>query len=256
MPVDQVTDQRPAPGRKVPAKQRIAARRAAEAARARAAQRRRTLARSAVAAAVLVAVVVLAIVVQSQRTSSAPDAAVPANTVDGGMAVEVGRADAPATLDVYEDFQCPACARFEALSAGTMAALVDDGSARVRYHPMAFIDEYSTRALNAAGVVVDAAGPDAFVEFAGLLYDRQPVEGGPGLTDDQLIELAGQVGAAGADVERGIRDLVFEDWTRSLTDQASRDGVNSTPTILLDGQPLAPAQLQPVALAEAVHAAA
>jgi protein-disulfide isomerase len=214
-----------------------------------------------VASVLLVAAIVAAIVVQSQRTSSSPDAAVPANTIDGGTAIEVGRADAPVTLDVYEDFQCPACASFEAQSAATLAELAGDGSARVVYHPIAFLDRvspdrYSTRALNAAGVVVDAAGPEAFVRFAGLLYDRQPVEGTPGLTDDELITLAGQAGATGADVERGIRDLVYEDWTRVVTDRSSRDGVNSTPTVLLDGKLLGPADLEAGALAEAVHAAA
>ncbi|CCG05664.1 DsbA family protein [Blastococcus saxobsidens] len=261
MSVDQLAH-RPPHGKKATARQRIAARRAEEAAtRARAARRRRTLAGAIVGSVLLVAAVVLAIVAQSYRTSSSPDAAVPANTVDGGTAIEVGRADAPVTFDVYEDFQCPACARFEALDAETIAQLVADGSARVRYHPMAFLDQvspdrYSTRSLNAAGVVVDAAGPEAFVRFAGMLYERQPVEGTPGLTDDELIALAGRAGASGADVERGIRDLVYEDWTRTVTDQASRDGVTSTPTVLLDGELLGPAQLQPAALVQAVRAGA
>lgn len=262
MSVDQLSAQSARRGGKASAQGRITARRAEEAARAtRAARRRKTVMGAVGSAILLVAAVVATIVVQSQRAASSPDAAVPAHTVDGGTAIEVGQAAAPVVLDIYADFQCPACARFEAMDADTLAQLVADGSARVRYHPIAFLDRvspdrYSTRSLNAAGVVVDAAGPDAFVRFAGLLYDRQPVEGTPGLTDDELIELAQEAGASGAGVERGIRDLVFEDWAKTVTDQASRDGVNSTPTVLLDGELLGPAELQPAALAQAVRAAA
>jgi protein-disulfide isomerase len=259
MPTDQIV-QRPGQGRRPTAKQRAAARRAAEeAARATDARRRKVLTGVAVAA-VLATAVVLMIVVQSSRTASSPDAAAPAGTVDGGTAVAVGREDAPVTLDVYEDYQCPACAGFESRSGATLAALVADGSARVVYHPLAFLDrastdQYSTRSLNAAGVVVDAAGPEAFVRFAGLLYERQPAEGGAGLTDDQLIDLAEQAGASGPAVERGIRNLVFEDWTRRVTDEGSRAGVNQTPTVLLDGKRLEYEQLQPDALTAAVRAA-
>ena len=40
--------------------------------------------------------------------------------------------------------------------------------------------QYSTRALNAAAAVVDAAGPDAFQTFHDLLFANQPAEGGVG----------------------------------------------------------------------------
>lgn len=261
MPPDQMPSRRPGQGRKRPAQQRIAARRAEEAARAAAARRRKTMTTAIVSGVLLAAAVVLMILVQSSRTSSSTGAAAPANTVDGGTAITIGRDDAPVTLDVYEDFQCPACANFEKESGETLAQLVADGSARVVYRPIAFLDRaspdrYSTRSLNAAGVVVDAAGPEAFVRFIGLLYERQPVEGTPGLTDDELIELAADAGASGPEVERGIRDLVFEDWTKMVTDRASRDGVNQTPTVLLDGELLSYEQRQPAAIAEAVRAAA
>ena len=38
---------------------------------------------------------------------------VPANTVDSGTAILVGSTDAPVTVDLYEDFQCPNCKAFE-----------------------------------------------------------------------------------------------------------------------------------------------
>ncbi len=54
-------------------------------------------------------------------------------------------------------------------------------------------------------------------------------------------------------MECGIRGLAFEEWTRTVTDRASEDGVRGTPTVLLDGHLLSPAQLEPTAVAGAVR---
>jgi protein-disulfide isomerase len=123
---------------------------------------------------------------------------------------------------------------------------------------MAFLDtsandKYSTRALDAAAVVVNAAGPDAFQKFHDLLYANQPAEGGSGLTDAQLISYAQQAGASGSAVESGIRDLTYGDWVKEITDQASKDGVNQTPTVKVDGQQLE--DLSPSGVTAAVQSA-
>ena len=108
----------------------------------------------------------------------------PDSTSDGDRSSS-GIADAPVTVDLYEDFQCPNCKAFEDETGETLAQLVADGTVQAHYHGMAFLDtsandQYSTRALNAAAVVVDAAGPDAFQTFHDLLFANQPDEGGRG----------------------------------------------------------------------------
>nr|WP_246324567.1 thioredoxin domain-containing protein [Petropleomorpha daqingensis] len=211
-----------------------------------------------VAAVIVVAAVVVTIVVQNSRTATAANAAVPANTVDSGQVIVVGQTSAPVTIDLYEDFQCPVCDNFEKTTGSTLASLVSAGTVQLHYHGMAFLDtsandKYSTRALNAAAAVVDAAGPDAYQKFHDLLYANQPPEGGSGLTDDQLISYAQQAGASGSSVESAIRDLTYGDWVKEITDQASKDGVNQTPTVKVDGQQLE--DLSPSGVTTAVQAA-
>jgi protein-disulfide isomerase len=241
------------------ARQRIATRRAAEAAaRAAAARRRRTVIGGVVAALVLVVVLVAVVVVQTRRTSASADAAAPANTAGNGYVFAVGSADAPVTLDLYEDFQCPNCKALEDSTGSTIDELVAAGTAQVHYHGMAFLNteangRYSTRALNAAAVVTDAAGTGAYRTFHDLLFANQPAEGGRGLTDDQLIAYAAQAGASGETVESGIRDLVYGDWVEQAEDQASKDGVTATPTVFVDGTQLD--DLSPAGLTAAVTAA-
>jgi protein-disulfide isomerase len=243
------------------ARQRIAAKRAAEAA-ARAAEqrRRRTVLGAVVAAVVLVVVLVGVVVVQTRRTSTASDAAAPANTTGNGYVFAVGSADAPVTVDLYEDFQCPNCKALEDAAGSTIDGLVADGSVQVHYHGMAFLDtsandHYSTRALNAAAVVASTAGTDAYAKFHDLLFAHQPAEGGSGLTDDQLISYATQAGATGPDVGADIRDLVYGQWVKAAEDQASKDGVTGTPTVFVNGKRLDAGQLTAAGITAAVTAA-
>jgi protein-disulfide isomerase len=241
------------------ARQRIATKRAAEAAaRAAAERRRRTVLGGVVAGVLLVVVLVVVVVVQTHRTSTSADAAAPAHTTGNGYVFAVGSADAPVTLDLYEDFQCPNCKALEDSTGRTIDDLVAAGTAQVHYHGMAFLNtaenhQYSTRALNAAAVVANAAGTDAYETFHDLLFANQPDEGGSGLTDDQLIGYAAQAGASGTTVESGIRDLVYGDWVTQAEDQASKDGVTGTPAVFVDGTQLK--DLSPGGLTAAVTAA-
>ncbi|WP_051683919.1 thioredoxin domain-containing protein [Blastococcus sp. URHD0036] len=252
-------DRSPTRGRQA-ARERIAAKRAAEQEAERLRRRRRgQLIAGITVAVVVVAAVLVTVLVQSARTDTA-DAVAPANTAAGtaetGFAV--GSPGAPVTVDVYEDYLCPACRAFEESTGDTLDQLVADGEVLVRYRPVAILDRfsddaYSTRAANAAAVVADTAGADAFHAFSESLFAQQPAENGPGLTDDELIDAAAQAGAQGDDVAAAIRDLRFGDWVASATDRASRDGLTGTPRILVDGEPLEAPTAE--ALSAAVEAA-
>lgn len=244
------------------ARRRIAEKRAAEAAaRAREERRRRTLIGGIAAAVVVIVAIVVVIIVQNSRTSTSANAATPAHTVDNGLVIPVGQASAPVTLDVYEDFQCPICKQFQDANGSALDQMVAQGTVKVRYHLMAFLDtaankQYSTRAANAAAAVTNAGGDAAFAKLHDILYAHQPPESGSGLSDDQLIQFAAQAGAGGDQVAKQIRDLTYEDWTKKATDRASKDGVTGTPTVHVNGKDLAVQDLvTPGGLAKAVDAA-
>jgi protein-disulfide isomerase/uncharacterized membrane protein YphA (DoxX/SURF4 family) len=213
-------------------------------------QRKRNSVVTAVGLVALLAVVAVGYAVQSGRdTTGQAAAAVPSGVVED-YAVPFGDDDAPVVVQVYEDFMCPFCGQFEAASADVVERYAG-ADVQFRYHVISFLDRasstrYSTRAMNAHAVVLDTAGPEVAKEFHDLLFREQPEEGGPGLSDDELIALAVQAGADEAAVEEPIRDLRFEQWVRNATDQASRDGVNSTPTIFVDGERLEQQAIEPM----------
>lgn len=208
----------------------------------RAAERRRrsTWVSAAVAVAVVI-VVIIVIAVQSSRNQTGPSTT-PANVTDRVSFVR-GQADAPVTVTLYEDFQCPICREFEASTGSTIDRYVRSGTIKVQYRPIAFLDresttQYSTRALNAAACVANAAGIPAFTKFHDLLYAHQPPEGSAGLPNSQLASFAAQSGATGPAVKRCINSGRFNGWTRTVTDKASKAGVNGTPTVRVDGKTL------------------
>jgi protein-disulfide isomerase len=209
-----------------------------------------------VVGAVLFLLLAVGYAAQAGRDSTGERAGVPAGAHDT-YAVAVGDRSAPVTVTVFEDFLCPFCGDFEAVAGPLLAARVDAGDVRLNYRVMSFLDHasagtaYSTRAANALAVVLDRAGPEAAAQFHDALFAHQPTEGGPGLDDAQLIGLAVEAGARRSDVDAAIRDRAFEQWVVNATDAASRLGVTSTPTVLVDGEPLPSTSVQ--ALAESLQ---
>jgi protein-disulfide isomerase len=225
------------------------------AAAARAESRRKNGIRIGVVVVVVLVVVGFGALIQAQRGGTGDSTAVPSGATGTANAViTVGKDSAPVELTVYEDFQCPYCQQFEKSSDELISSYVDDGLVRVEYHPMAFLDEasstrYSTRALNAAGCVLDTT-PSAFEKFHDLLFANQPAENTAGLPDSKLVELAKQAGAG--DVSQCVKDLTYEGWTKAVTDQASKDGVVSTPTVMVAGKKIDDV-LDPTAVKQAIE---
>jgi protein-disulfide isomerase len=191
----------------------------------------------------LVAIVVAGFLIQSGRDPVGEK--LTAKSVPSGVtntyAVVIGDKDAPKTVRVYEDFQCPICAEFEKATSEQLKAAVEAGRIKIDYRMVSFLDRastnnYSSRALNAAAVVLDTSGPDVFWKFHGLLFENQTPEGGAGLTDDQLVEYAVQAGASESDVRPGIESNEFAKWVTNTQGEMSRDGVTGTPTVFVDGK--------------------
>jgi protein-disulfide isomerase len=163
----------------------------------------------------------------------------PGNT--DGYAVVVGQADAPVTMKFYEDPQCPICQQFESSVGTQVAAAIDAGRVKVEYHVVSFLDrasknEFSSRAANALYVVADTAGPEAFQKMHELVYQNQPAEGSAGPEDDQLIAWAVEAGADESKVSGPIEDGAYDQFVQNATDQMSKDGVNGTPGVFIDGK--------------------
>jgi len=206
----------------------------------RAEQRRRLLVVGGIVLGLVLIVGVL-FLVQNQRDTTGKNASNVPSGLSGAYTVTLGDASAPTTITEYEDLQCPICQAYEKVVSAKVNQAVADGKVKVELHMVAFLDtssttKYSSRALNAAAVVLDTSGKDVFAKFHDLLYAHQPPEGTAGLTDQQLIDYAVQAGADKAAVSQPILDNKFHQWVVNATGQMSKDGVTGTPTVLVNGK--------------------
>jgi protein-disulfide isomerase len=162
-------------------------------------------------------------------------------------AVDAGGTAAPDPVRVvlYEDFQCPVCKAFEEQNGAHLHDLVRTGEITIEYRMFAFLDsqsstKYSTRSASAAMAVLDKGGAAAFKTFHDLLYENQPPEGGDGLDDETLIDLAKQAGVTGISDE--VKDQTYKPWVRKAYEAGKAGGIKGTPTIVIDGTTVAPTQ--------------
>ena len=124
-----------------------------------------------------------------------------------------------------------------------MAKLINDGTLKVRYHMMSFIDDnnggtYSHRAANAFAAADTYGGADKALALHTILYAHQPSETSKaGLTDEQILSYAAQVGLTSPALrERGQDDGAPRAGSSKVADDASKAGVNGTPTFYLNGK--------------------
>ncbi len=216
--------------------------------REKASRRQRNIVTSVIVVAVVALIAAAAVGIKVANDKNDKPLVAPANVTDdyaieytteitGGTAAEGVE---PVTITMYEDFQCPACQAFEANAGSWMKDAVATGEVTLEYRPVSFLNnasttDYSTRATNAALCVLDEKGVQAYYDMHQLLYANQPAEGGEGLPDDTLVDLATQAGASDK-VESCVTSGKFEPWIEDATDAWREAGHSGTPTVVVDGK--------------------
>ncbi|KMO97239.1 DsbA family protein [Streptomyces roseus] len=210
-----------------------------------------------ISAAVAVAAVTLGIVSWRatapedlpDRTSSAAAAAPKGSDVhaelaklarrEAGDKLALGRADAPVVLIEYSDFKCGYCGKFARDTEPELVKkYVDDGTLRIEWRNFPIFGADSETAAKAAWA---AGQQDRFAPFHAAAYADGAKEKGFGRA--RLLELAREAGVP--DMERFERDMAGEAAAAALRkdqEEGYRIGVTSTPSFLVNGQPIAGAQ--------------
>lgn len=213
----------------------------------------------------LLAAIVTVVVNSASKGSGKPAAAasgplvVPGNLSSTG-AMLVGPSTAPVTLEVYLDYMCPACGRFEKANNAEIDRLIKAGTVRLELRPISFLDKqsqgtrYSTRAANAVATAVDKA-PGSVWAFTTALYAHQPEEGSTGLTNGQIADLARNIGVS-EDVVGTFGAGIFEPWVDKATNDAFAAGVTGTPTIKINDKVFTGDAYSTGPLTKAIEAAA
>jgi protein-disulfide isomerase len=152
--------------------------------------------------------------------------------------IEPSDNDEPVQVVLYEDFQCPICKQFEDTIGPQLEELRNAGDIVVEYRTISILDRmsttnYSSRAANAALCVANES-PNSYADYVDKLYEEQPAEGGDGLSNDRLGELAEEVGAA--DISDCLDENTYRPAVNVKSERAGMYGVEGTPTVFVDGK--------------------
>lgn len=154
-----------------------------------------------------------------------PDAVSQVISVDDDPAR--GPLNAPVTVIMFSDFQCPACSKTHPILKKVLAEYPEKIRFVVRDFPLVSIHEHAFRAALAAGA---ANAQGKFFEYTDILYTHQSA-----LDDDSLKKYAADLGL---DVKKFAIDLdapkTADEVRKDMADGA-RYGINGTPTIYING---------------------
>jgi protein-disulfide isomerase len=200
-------------------------------------ERRRTIL-SVLGVVVAMAVIVAAgLLISKNRASGPTDAAADPGT--GSASVTIGTASAPHSVVIWEDFLCPFCGELEKQTGEKLSAAADAGKVQVTYRPFNLLQtDYSQQSLEVFAATRHSAGEQVAKKLHDLLYQNQPSEQGPFPSKADIVALAVQAGADKATVQKSLDDGDATGWADESTQAASDAGVQSTPTVLLDGKEL------------------
>jgi protein-disulfide isomerase len=199
------------------------------------------------AAMAVLVVVAVAVAIVIGNNSKGPETAqsVPVGVVGGtggGILVDPAAANSKVpTVDVYVDFQCPNCGKFEEAFGTPLTTLAKAGQIKYVVHMLSFLDaglnnDSSKRAANAAACAADAG---KFGEYHSAVFAAQPANEGDGYTDAQLTEFAKTAGITGPALttwQQCTTSGKHSQYVTDVADTSGRAGVNSTPTVQLNGK--------------------
>ncbi len=188
-------------------------------------------------AAIVVALAVIAFLALQNRPAAV--LLEPASTTPPALAHdrEIGSADAPVTLDVWSDFQCPFCEQFWTASEPRLVStFVATGQVRLVYHDFTFIGPESLDATVAARCA-DRQG--RFWPYHDLLFANQGKENSGAFSADRLATLAGMAGVDLATWRQCLDDPSVSQAVDQETDQGRAAGVTGTPAVFVNGTKVA-----------------
>ena len=155
--------------------------------------------------------------------------------------LSLGDPNAPVTIDVFEDFQCPACQRFtENTEPLIIQNLVASGQARYVFHNYPFLDGNgagsSGESDQAANAAMCANEQDKFWEMHSILYANWNGENQGAFSSRRLQAMAESLGLDMDAFNSCFNSNQYEAEIQADFDLGGQMGVSGTPTVFVNGQ--------------------
>ena len=174
--------------------------------------------------------------------------------------VVLGSSTAPVTLIEYGDYQCPYCAMFNSqIEPALKVSYVQTGKLKIIFRDIAFLGSESEAAGQAA---LCAADQNKFWPYHDLLYQSKLNDfNNKGSEDDGFynrkffVGLAQQLNLNITDFESCYDSGKYAQTVKNDTNLALQQGINSTPSIFINGEELQPGLLPFSSYQQAIESA-
>jgi protein-disulfide isomerase len=179
---------------------------------------------------------------KNDSTSVALNTKNPGNAGDNPLdVIAYGSAGAPVTIVEYGSFTCSHCATFhDEILPKLKERYIDKGQLRVVFRP------FFRNALDVdAGLFVACLAPDRRPAWVSLLMHQQnqwvPFQETDVLqqrkkTREALAAYGSQAGISPPEFDRCMANEANKSWLQAIHDEAIKDGLEATPTFLINGQ--------------------
>lgn len=183
----------------------------------------------------VVFVVAVGVIFSFVSNKSSNTAAVPSSVskANGYGIVFNGDLTGKPVVDLWEDFQCPVCAHFEATDGAYMQQLILSKKAKVVYHLLSFIGPESILAANAGACAADQG---KFLQFHSFLYAHQGTENTGTWSNAALIIAGAAVGITDAKFPTCVNTGKYNGWVTNIANDGVTKKINQTPTLLVNGK--------------------
>ncbi|MEU4403196.1 thioredoxin domain-containing protein [Streptosporangium sp. NPDC023963] len=179
---------------------------------------------------------------QSSRSEEVGAALAPVTVAADGSVVMAKAGVEKPVLDVFEDFQCPACEALERTSGATIKNLAAEGKAKVVYHPITIFSEQTNKGITrgnslragAASRCIPGGAP--WSRFHDRLFEEQPSESAEGFTIPDLIAWGKDAGVTDAGFEKCVTSQEKASAHLAYSAEVLKSQkLTGTPTLKLNG---------------------
>lgn len=145
----------------------------------------------------------------------------------------VFNADKSPTINIWEDFQCPSCKRFEETNGAKISDVIAQGKAKVVFNTLSFLGDESVVAGMGGGCAADQG---KFLEYKKFLYDNQQEEGSGTWTKPFVISMAAAAGLDETKFAACLNTDKYRKWLTNISAAGADANINGTPTVVINGE--------------------
>ncbi|MBX3093016.1 MAG: thioredoxin domain-containing protein [Cryobacterium sp.] len=148
--------------------------------------------------------------------------------------VKLGNADAPVTIDLFEDFSCPHCKDYEATAGSAFLQVAAEGDAVVNFNHINIVTPYGARGGSMSMCVAEGQ-PELWTTVHSALFTNQGQSTNTWRTGS-FRDFAAQLGVTDQDTLDCIFEGRYMNWVAINTEAALGSGVTGTPSLWINGE--------------------